>query len=80
MTNENRTADFSQRRVDELRRAIVAGEYAPRSDLVAEAVLAKVGTIRRARRRIEDGPRFEPEARPPRGRFERRAEPERSPR
>jgi len=82
MTIEEGMIEFSQRRVAELRHAVVAGEYAPSSERVAEAVIATVGTIRRARRRVEllDGPRFEPEARPPRRRFAPRAEPAHLPR
>jgi hypothetical protein len=82
MSIEDGTAEFAHRRVAELRRAIVAGEYAPDPDRVAGQILATLGLIRKARRRFEalGGPRFEPEGLPPTRRFRARAEPARSPR
>jgi hypothetical protein len=79
MTGADGTAE-GNRRTAELRRAVVAGRYAPRADQIAEAILAKVDTIRRARRRMEvlEGPRLEPELRPPRRRFRPRSKTARS--
>jgi hypothetical protein len=64
----------TETRIEELRRAIDAGEYAPSADAVAGEIVATLALIRRARRRIEalNGGRFEPEAAPPRRRFEPR--------
>jgi hypothetical protein len=61
-----------EKRITELRGAIAAGEYAPGSDLVAGEIVAKLGLVRRARRRIEatNGAPFEPEAAPPKRRFD----------
>jgi hypothetical protein len=76
MASEDRTAEHAQRRTAELRRAVAAGEYAPGAEVIAEAVIAKVGMIRRARRRMESpgGARLEREAGPPRRRFKQRTE------
>jgi DNA-binding GntR family transcriptional regulator len=82
MTSQDRTAEHARGRTAELRRAIVAGEYAPGADIVAQAVIAKVGMIRRTRKRMEilEGSRLVPEPRPPRRRFRPRTEPAYSPR
>lgn len=71
MAIEDGTTEAAKLRLAELRRAIAAGDYAPDSRLVAGEILTKVGIVGRVRRRIEalDGPRFEPEARPPARRF-----------
>ncbi len=71
MAIEDGITEAARLRLAELRRAIAAGEYAPNSQLVAGEILAKVRIVGRVRRRIEalDGPRFEPEARPPARRF-----------
>jgi hypothetical protein len=76
MQYENTTTDPVGKRVAELRRAVTAGEYAPGPNLVAAEVLATVGLIRRARKRIEDqqATSFEPEAQPPARRFAPRPE------
>jgi hypothetical protein len=82
MTSEGETAEFSDPRVAALRRSVVAGEYAPGAELIAGAVIDKLGLIRRARRRMEalDGQRPERESRSPRHRFQPRSEADRSPR
>jgi DNA-binding GntR family transcriptional regulator len=82
MTSEDETAEFSDPRVAELRRAVLAGEYSPGAELIAGAVIDKLGVIRRARRRLEalGRPRSEPQARPPRRRFAPRSQAARSPR
>ncbi len=76
MQDENTTTDPLGKRVPELRRAVAAGEYAPAPDLIAAEVLATVGLIRRARKRIENqqATSFEPEAPLPARRFAPRTE------
>ena len=67
-----------EKRIAELRGAIADGEYDPGSDLVADEIVAKLGLVRRGRRRIEaiNGGRFEPEASPPKRRFHSRPQPD----
>jgi hypothetical protein len=69
------TQEFAFERMAELRQAILAGGYRPRSDRVAAEIIATVGIIRRVRRRLEvlDGPWAEAD-RPPRRRFRPRAQ------
>jgi hypothetical protein len=65
------TQEFAIERMAELRQAILAGGYRPRSDRVAAEIIATVGIIHRVRRRLEvlDGPWAATESRPPKHRF-----------
>jgi hypothetical protein len=77
MQTETGIAQLAAQRVAELRRAVAGGEYDPAPELIAGEIVAKLSLLRLARRRIQalDGATFEPEAAPPRRRFEPRPQP-----